>query len=79
VASTLGVVEMVAILTPDYKGEGDWFKIIHVKVMEKVKSVLRLGMKNSFLGLKNLEAKEIMQIAQVCHFKFLFKSGFHMG
>jgi hypothetical protein len=34
-----------------------------VKAMKKVISILRMGKKNSFIGLKYLEAKEIMQIA----------------
>jgi hypothetical protein len=40
-----------------------WFRIFHVKVVKKVTSILRLGKKNYFLGLQNLEAKEIMKIA----------------
>ena len=48
----------------DFRMEGrrGWFTIFHVKVMKKVTSILRLGKKNSFLGLQYLEAKEIMQI-----------------
>jgi hypothetical protein len=40
-----------------------WFRIFHVKATKKVISILRLGKKISFLGLQNLEAKEIMQKA----------------
>jgi hypothetical protein len=54
------------------------FTIIHVKATNKVTSILKLGKKNSFIGLQNLEAKEIVQKSQVCHFKFLLKSSFHM-
>ena len=43
------------------EGRGGWFRIFHVKVMKKVTSILRLGKTNSFLGLKNLEAKKIVQ------------------
>jgi hypothetical protein len=35
-----------------------------------------LGNKNVFLGLEYLEAKEIMQITKVFHFKFLLKLDF---
>jgi hypothetical protein len=63
VASTSREVQVAASLTPDWKGEGDWFTIIHVKAMKKVTSILRLGKKNSFIGLQNLEAKEIVQKA----------------
>jgi hypothetical protein len=45
------------------EGRRGWFTIIHVKVMKKVTSILRLGKKNSFIGLQNLEAKEIVQKA----------------
>jgi hypothetical protein len=45
------------------EGRRGWFRIFHVKAMKKVTSILRLGKKNSFLGLQNLEAKEIVQIA----------------
>ena len=38
-----------------------WFTIIHVKATKKVTSILRPGKKNSFIGLQNLEAKEIVQ------------------
>jgi hypothetical protein len=43
------------------EGRRGCFTIIHVKVMKKVTSILILGKKNSFIGLKNLEAKEIVQ------------------
>jgi hypothetical protein len=45
------------------EGRRYWFIIFHVKVMKKVTSILRLEKKNSFLGLQNLEAKEIVQIS----------------
>ena len=61
------------------EGRRGWFTIIHVKATKKVTSILRLGKKNSFIGLKNLEAKEIVQIARVGHFKFILKVGFHMA
>jgi hypothetical protein len=38
-----------------------WFTIFHVEATKKVTSILRLGKKNSFIGLENLEAKEIVQ------------------
>jgi hypothetical protein len=43
------------------EGRSGWFTIIHVKVRKKVTRLLRLGNKNSFIGLQNLEAKEIVQ------------------
>ena len=43
------------------EGRSGWFTIVHVKVMKNVTSILILGKKNSFIGLKNLEAKEIVQ------------------
>jgi hypothetical protein len=43
------------------EGRRGWFTIIHVKVTKKVTNILRLGKKNSFIGLQNLEAKEIVQ------------------
>jgi hypothetical protein len=43
------------------EGRRGWFTIFHVKAMKKVTSILRLGKKNSFIGLQNLEAKEIVQ------------------
>jgi hypothetical protein len=49
-----------------------------MKATKKVTSILRLGKKNSFIGLQNLEMKEIVQKAHVGHFKFLLKAGFHM-
>ena len=52
------------------EGRRGWFTIFHVEVTKKVTSILRLGKKNSFIGLKNLEAKEIVQISYVNHFKF---------
>ena len=60
------------------EGRRVFLTIIHVKAMKNFISILRLGKKNSFIGLKNLEAKEIVQKASVCHFKFLLKDGFHM-
>jgi hypothetical protein len=60
------------------EGRRVWFTIFHVEATKKVTSILRLGQKNSFIGLQNLEAKEIVQKAQVCHFKFLLTVGFHM-
>jgi hypothetical protein len=60
------------------EGRRGWFKIFHVKATKKVTSILRMGKKKSFLGSQNLEAKEIVQIAQFSHFKFLLKAGFHM-
>jgi hypothetical protein len=33
-----------------------------VEAMKKVTTILRLGKKNYFIGLQNLEAKEIMKI-----------------
>jgi hypothetical protein len=38
-----------------------WFTIVHVIATKKVTSILRLGKKKSFIGLKNLEAKEIVK------------------
>jgi hypothetical protein len=43
------------------EGTRGWFTIIHVKVMKKVISILILGKKNSFIGLQNLGAKEIVK------------------
>jgi hypothetical protein len=43
------------------EGKKGWFTIIHVKEMKNVTSILRLGKKNSFIGLQNLEAKETVQ------------------
>jgi hypothetical protein len=47
----------------DFRQEGrrGWFRIFHVKAMNKVKSIIRLGKKNSFIGFQKLEAKEIVQ------------------
>jgi hypothetical protein len=45
------------------EGRRGWFTIVHVKETKKVTSILRLGKKNSFIGLQNLEAKEIVQKA----------------
>jgi hypothetical protein len=45
------------------EGRRGWFTIFHVKAMKKVTHILRLGKKNSFIGLQNLEAKEIVQKA----------------
>jgi hypothetical protein len=43
------------------KGRRDGLQSFHVKVMKKVTQILRLGKKNSFICLQNLEAKEIVQ------------------
>jgi hypothetical protein len=40
-----------------------WFTIFHVEATKKVTRILRPRKKNSFLGLQNLEAKEIVQKA----------------
>jgi hypothetical protein len=45
------------------KGRGGSFTIFHVEVMKKVTIILRPGKINSFIGLQNLEAKEIVQKA----------------
>ena len=45
------------------KGRREYFTIFHVKAMNKFTSILRFGKKNSFIGLQNLEAKEIVQKA----------------
>jgi hypothetical protein len=60
------------------EGIRGFFRIFHVKVTKKVTNILRLGKKNVFLGFQNLEAKEIVQIAQYNHFKFLLTASFHM-
>jgi hypothetical protein len=44
------------------EGRRGWFRIIHLKAVKKVTSILIPRNKNSFLGLQNLEAKEIMKI-----------------
>ena len=44
------------------EGRRGWFTIFHVKATKKVTSILTLGKENSFLGLKNLEAKKIVKI-----------------
>jgi hypothetical protein len=56
VASTSGEVQVARM-----EGRRGWFTIVHVKATKKVTSILRLGKKNSFIGLQNLEAKEIVQ------------------
>jgi hypothetical protein len=61
VASTSGEVQVAVNLDSRLEGRRGWFTIIHVKAMKKVTSILRLGKKNSFIGLQNLEAKEIVQ------------------
>ena len=61
------------------EGRRRWFTIFHVKVTKKVTSILTLGNKYSFFTLKYLEAKKIMQMSKVIHFKFLLKTIFHMG
>jgi hypothetical protein len=43
------------------EGRREYFTIFHVEEMKKVKIILRLGKKNYFIGLQNLEAKEIVQ------------------
>jgi hypothetical protein len=43
------------------EGRRGWFTIVHVKVMKKVTIILILGKKNSFIGLQNLEDKEIVK------------------
>jgi hypothetical protein len=45
------------------EGRRGWFTIFHVEAMKNFTSILRLGKKNSFIGLQNLEAKEIVQKA----------------
>ena len=45
------------------EGRRDWCTIVHVKATKKVTNILRLGKKKSFLGLKKLEAQEIVQIS----------------
>ena len=43
------------------EGRRGWFTIIHVKATKKVTSILRLGKKDSLIGLQNLEAKEVVK------------------
>jgi hypothetical protein len=43
------------------EGRRGCFTIVHVKSTKKVTSILTLEKKNSFIGLHNLEAKEIVQ------------------
>jgi hypothetical protein len=43
------------------KGRRGWFIIFHVETTKKVTCILRMGKKNSFIGLQNLEAKEIVK------------------
>ena len=45
------------------EGRRGWFTIFHVEVRKKVTSILRLGKKDSFFGLKDLEMKKIMQMS----------------
>ena len=45
------------------EGIRDRFTIFHVKAMKKVTSILRLGKKDSFFGLQDLETKKIMQMS----------------
>jgi hypothetical protein len=45
------------------EGRRGWFRSFHVKVAKKVIGMIRPGKGNTFLSLKYLEAKEIMQIA----------------
>ena len=56
-ASTSGEVQVVEILTLECKA------IFHVEAMKKVTCILRLGKKDSFFGLQDLETKKIMQIS----------------
>ena len=44
------------------EGRRGWFTIFHVEATKKVANILIMGKKNSFIGLQNLEAKEIMQM-----------------
>jgi hypothetical protein len=60
VASTSREVQVATSLTQTGREKG-WFTIFHVEATKKVTSILRLGKKNSFIGLQNLEAKEIVQ------------------
>ena len=45
------------------EGRRGWFTIFHVKVTKKVTSIVRLGKKDSFFGLHDLETKKIMQMS----------------
>ena len=60
------------LLQGKYKWQKVWLQIrrekglvynIHVEVTKKVTSILRLGKKDSFFGLQDLEAKKIMQMS----------------
>jgi hypothetical protein len=61
VASTSGEVQVDKNLESKLEGRRGWFTIVHLKETKKVTSILRMGKKNSFIGLQNLEAKEIVQ------------------
>ena len=43
------------------EGRRGWFRIFHVEVTKKVTRILRLGKKDSFIGLQDLETKKIMK------------------
>jgi expansin (peptidoglycan-binding protein) len=45
------------------EGRRGWFAIFQVEETKKVTILLRLVKKNSFIGLKNMEAKEIVKVA----------------
>ena len=45
------------------EGRRGWFTIFHVEATKKVTSILRLGKKDSFFGLKYLETNKIMQMS----------------
>jgi hypothetical protein len=51
----------VSKLDSKLEGRRGWFTIFHVKAIKKVTRLLRLVKKNYFIGLQNLEAKEIVQ------------------
>ena len=40
------------------EGRRGWFTIFHVEALKKVTSILRLGKKDSFFGLQDLEIQE---------------------
>ena len=45
------------------EGRRVWFTSFHVEATKKVTSILRLGKKDSFLGLQDIETKKIMQMS----------------
>ena len=45
------------------EGRRGWFTIFHVEVMKKVTSILRLGKKDYFFVLQDLETTKIMQMS----------------